>query len=179
MEYRELPPSARTYYEHQNKGLPTATAIAEFIDNSFVTGNQFWLVLGQDYVIVADNGEGISNMDDIIGVGYSSYSQNPKAISEYGVGSKDAQMHFGEQCRIQTVYNNSYYDFTIDWGACIRDSKHPMVPKNWNDAALPVTSAPKNIRPSGTMLTIRKLHRKRYHNGRRQSVLHNGFVLLC
>src|SRR6516165_3103324 len=107
---RQIIPDTHLIQSFRNKNLKADTVIAEFIDNSFVTAKEFMFVIHPDYIKAADNGEGVSNLDNIFGLAWSENRYNSKNIGRFGIGSKDAQLFFGSCCRVQTVFQNVYYE---------------------------------------------------------------------
>src|SRR5215471_6156020 len=124
---KKLYPSTHILSAIRNKGLPTADAISELIDNSFgkAGGDKFQFDLLPDRVVATDNGKGLSNMDAIFGLGYSQSKNLKDDIGEYGIGSKDAQMHFGARCKVQSVHKGRYYQHAIDWDKVEQSGEWP------------------------------------------------------
>jgi len=153
----KLIPSVHILHERFNKGLSAATAFSELISNGLRTGDKMWITLLPDRIIVTDNGEGVSNMDAMFGLGQSESRYDPTDIGEFGIGSKDAQMHFGKKCTVQTVYEGRYYVHSIDWERVERTDW----PEAFSGFSRAVDKAPVEIRDGGTILTISKLFDRR------------------
>jgi hypothetical protein len=153
-------PKTHILHSLRNKNITASIAVAEFIDNSFVTANEFMFIIHPDCVMAADNGEGVSNLDDIFGLGYSENQNSSKNIGLFGIGSKDAQFFFGSRCKVQTVYQEEYYEDSIDWEQIEQSGDWG---EEFDGHPEPIELAPPYIRNGGTLITITNLEKRRYN----------------
>jgi len=152
----KLIPSPHILFAFRNKGLTAVDAVSEFIDNN--PGNKFKIEFEPNNITVLDNGTGISDMNSIFGLGYSYSKYDPANIGEFGIGSKDAQMHFASRCKAETIYKGKYYCHSIDWEQIEKSSEWP---DKFTGTGQPVNKAPAAIRKGGTMLTLTRLQAQR------------------
>ena len=82
-----------------------------------------------------------------------SHSDNT-TINVYGIGAKEAALHFGSLMIMESVYKNKYYRYQVDWDEI---EKHGT-PKPYDfRRALPLAKAPDSIKGGGTRITIKRL----------------------
>src|SRR5262245_22423554 len=155
---REVPPDTHILQSLENKNITAAIAVAEFIDNSFATANEFRFIIHPDCIMAIDNGEGVSSMDDIFGLAWSKNKHDSKNIGLFGIGAKDAQLFFGTHCKVETVFQNVFYEGIIDWDKVKQN--HKWV---YNLEIRSVDKAREYIRNGGTIITVTNLKNRRYN----------------
>ncbi len=153
---KKLIPDTHVLMAFRHKGLPAADAISELIDNALGKAGATWFKFefGRDCVVAIDNGSGVPDLDMLFGLGYSRSRYDDADIGNFGIGSKDAQMHFGDHCRVQSVCDGRYYDHSIDWAKIERSGQWPNA---FDGESRTANVAPKIIRSGGTIITISEL----------------------
>lgn len=152
-ERKRVMPDTHLIYMFQQKPLPTADAVAEAFDNSLDAGASIIaMTIGADKsVTFADNGKGLKDLDKLIGIAHSKSRSDPDAIGQFGIGAKDAQMHFGERADFQSVHNGYYYKHSIDWEYV---KKTRLWPFEFDGTCRLAAAAPESIRQGGTIIKI-------------------------
>lgn len=133
--------------------INTLDAISEFFDNSGAVGaTNLSFAFRGDSVAVVDNGPGLKNLNLLVKLG-GSYSDNT-TINVYGIGAKEAALHFGSLMIMESVCQGKYYHYELDWD----EVQNKGTPKPHNSRlALPLSKAPSVIRGGGTRITIKRL----------------------
>lgn len=128
-------------------------AISEFIDNSLAANaTHFEFRFEKDRIVVTDNGDGIQDLNLLTKLG-GSYA-GPETINVYGIGAKEAALHYGSLIDIQSVCKGKFRRYELDWDK-VQQNGTPKLHDKRN--VLPISGAPKFIKSKGTVITIKRL----------------------
>jgi len=162
MEKFNIIPDTNIIASVRNRGITESEALAEFIDNSFgvssgAADNFIYARFGATKVMVIDNGVGVSDIVQMARLGGSDSKGNTHDIGQYGIGSKEGALSFGNCVLVESVNKGQYSAFKIDWGVIEKSGEWVF------DAPVikPAELAPSYLRDGGTAITITKLHRGR------------------
>lgn len=147
----------------KHSGMSQKVAIAEFIDNSFGeaagAASTFTLIQqGSKKLIFLDDGGGISDVNLLFILGGSDSSNSDVDIGRFGSGSKFGALTFGTKVTVETIYNNVYHKYTVDWD--YQEFVEQDWPVAYEGAGLPVSKAPAVMNGCGSMITIEDLKPK-------------------
>jgi hypothetical protein len=132
----------------------TLDAISEFIDNADDVGaTHFNLSIGKEIVVAIDNGQGTDDPDLLFGFGHSKSKRLKSAIGRFGIGAKEAMLHFGSLVEVETVCAQKYRKHTVDYDKVERSGW----PDKYVGRALPIGRAPQSIANGGTLIRILRL----------------------
>ena len=131
------------------------SALNEFIDNALgeSAGNaqQVRIIYNKDAIIIADNGQGVHDLNALFRIGDSASRLSDTDIGNFGWGSKVGGLYLGWNVHAFTVRDDRAHQFGVDWTE-VRDSEQ------W-----PLEYEGRGRKPKkgevGTTITITKRHR--------------------
>ena len=139
----------------RNYPMSAHDAFAEAIDNVHdAGGDQTTIEIYQDRIVITDNANGLSDLNPLVDISKSVSASYGSKIGSFGLGTKLMQLYFGNDILFESVCGGIYRKERYNWRVV---QKSGNIGEVWNSRPRSASSAPQEIRPNGTRITIREL----------------------
>lgn len=150
----DITPKTHLLLALQQGNIDATRAFGELIDNSIGHGRakNVVITISPTTIVVEDDGVGIGNFADLFTIASTSSHKDRRNIGNFGIGSKDAMLHFGQHLVASTTHGGRYYEVAVDWKNVQRSGSWAI--------DMPDPDGVPSDGPSGTRIEIGNLNKK-------------------